>query len=158
MQNIKQMEGKSVLVFGCGELSIQLIQSLVLMKVKLVTVLCQTKDQARRMKKLADSLGGKLTKIVTEVFDPSKQVLLCPSQRCIMQALLTCPAQDAISLQSLWCLADCVLCAGGRTEDRLLLHSWGVQFSRPGIDMAVEGRMGKWGQARSQNNNLIRKV
>ena len=36
MEDIKQMEDKSVLVFGSGELSIQLIKSLVPMRVKLV--------------------------------------------------------------------------------------------------------------------------
>ena len=36
-----------------------------------------------------------------------------------------------------------MLCAGGSAEERLLLHSWGVQFTRPGVDMAVEGRMGR---------------
>ena len=46
-------------------------------------------------------------------------------------------------MQLLWSQADCVLCAGGSTEERLLLHSWGVQFTRPGVDIAVEGRMGK---------------
>merc|ERR1711892_377164 len=24
----------------------------------------------------------------------------------------------------------------------MLLHSWGIQFTRPGVDMAVDGRMG----------------
>ena len=60
-----------------------------------------------------------------------------------MSGPLTFHAQDSSSLQLLWSQADCVLCAGGSTEERLLLHSWGVQFTRPGVDMAVEGRMGK---------------
>lgn len=38
MENIKQMEDKSVLIFGCGELSIQSMKSLVMLWVKLVTV------------------------------------------------------------------------------------------------------------------------
>ena len=38
MENIKQMEDKSVLIFGCGELSIQSMKSLVMLLVKLVTV------------------------------------------------------------------------------------------------------------------------
>ena len=74
MENIKQMEDKSVLVFGCGELSIQLIKSLVLMRVKLVSVICLAEEQARQARKLTNSLGRNLTKIVTELIDPSKQV------------------------------------------------------------------------------------
>ena len=73
-ENIKQMEDKSVLVFGCGELSIQLIKSLVLLRVKLVTVICLAGEQARQVRKLTDSLGGNSTKVVTELIDPSKQV------------------------------------------------------------------------------------
>ena len=74
MENIKQMEDKSVLVFGCGELSIQLIKSLVLMRVKLVTVICLVEEQARQVRNLINSLGRNSTKIVTELIDPSKQV------------------------------------------------------------------------------------
>ena len=74
MENIKQMEDKSVLVFGCGELSIQLIKSLVLMRVKLVSVICLAEEQARQARKLTNSLGRNSTKIVTELIDPSKQV------------------------------------------------------------------------------------
>ena len=50
--------------------------------------------------------------------------------------------QDLSSLQAVWSQADCVLCAGGTVEERMVVHSWGVQLSRPGVDMAVEGRMG----------------
>ena len=74
MENIKQMEDKSVLVFGCGELSIQLIKSLVLLRVKLVTVICLVEEQARQVRKLTDLLGRNSSKIVTELIDPSKQV------------------------------------------------------------------------------------
>ena len=74
MENIKQMEDKSVLVFGCGELSIQLIKSLVLMRVKLVTVICSAEVQVRQVRKLTDSMGRNSTTIVTELIDPSKQV------------------------------------------------------------------------------------
>jgi hypothetical protein len=74
MENIKQMEDKSVLVFGCGELSIQLIKSLVLMRVKLVSVICLAEEQARQVRKLTDSMGRNSTTIVTELIDPSKQV------------------------------------------------------------------------------------
>ena len=75
METIQQMEDKSVLVvFGCGELSIQLIKSLVMLRVKLITVLCLTKIQESEILQIIDSLGGKSTKIVSEVFDPSKQV------------------------------------------------------------------------------------
>ena len=74
MENIKQMEDKSVLVFGCGELTIQLIKSLVLMKVKLATVICLVEEQARQVRKLNDSTGRNSTKIVSELIDPSKQV------------------------------------------------------------------------------------
>ena len=74
MENIKQMEDKSVLVFGCGELSIQLIKSLVLMRVKLVTVICLAEEQVRQVRKLADSMGRNSTTIVTELINPSKQV------------------------------------------------------------------------------------
>ena len=73
MENIKQMEDKSVLVFGCGELSIQLIKSLVLMRVKLVSVICLADEQARQVRKLTNSLGRNSTKIITELIDPSKQ-------------------------------------------------------------------------------------
>ena len=74
MVNIKQMEDKSVLVFGCGEVSIQLIKSLVLMRVKLVSVICLAEEQARQARKLTNSLGRNSTKIITELIDPSKQV------------------------------------------------------------------------------------
>jgi glutamyl-tRNA reductase len=77
IKNIKQMEDKSVLVFGCGELSIQLTKSLVLMRVKLVTVICLAEEQARKVRKLTDALGGNSTKIVIELIDPSKQVCNC---------------------------------------------------------------------------------
>ena len=77
MENIKQMEDKSVLVFGCGELSIQLIKSLVLMRVKLATVICLVEEQARQVRKLTDALGGNSTTIITELIDPSKQVCNC---------------------------------------------------------------------------------
>ena len=75
LESSKQMEDKSVLVFGCGELSVQLIRSLGLMRVKLVTVLCQTEDKARTVQQLADSLVWKSTKIVTEVLS---KVRICP--------------------------------------------------------------------------------
>ena len=75
METIQQMEDKSVLVvFGCGELSIQLIKSLVMLRVKLITVLCLTKTQESEIQFIIDSLGGKSTKIVSKVFDPFKQV------------------------------------------------------------------------------------
>ena len=50
--------------------------------------------------------------------------------------------QDLSSLQAVWSQASCVLCAGGTVEERMVVHSWGVQLSRPGVDMAVQGRMG----------------
>ena len=77
MENIKQMEDKSELVFGCGELSIQLIKSLVLMRVKLVSVICLAEEQARQVRKLTNSLGRNSTQVVTEVIDPFKQVCNC---------------------------------------------------------------------------------
>ena len=77
MESIKQMEDKSVLVFGCGELTIQLIKSLVLMRVKLATVICLVEEQAIQVRKLTDTLGGNSTTIITELIDPSKQVCNC---------------------------------------------------------------------------------
>ena len=50
--------------------------------------------------------------------------------------------QDMSSLQAVWSQASCVLCAGGTTEERMLVHSWGVQLSRPGVDIAVQGGLG----------------
>ena len=88
------MEDKSVLVvFGCGELSIQLFKSLVMLRVKLITVLCLTKIQESDILQIIDSLGGKSTKIVSEVFDPSKQV--CTLDWTLHQACnLSCSGCD----------------------------------------------------------------
>ena len=77
MENIKQMEDKSVLVFGCGELFIQLMKSLVMLRMKLVTVIFLAEEQARQGRELTDSLGVNSTKIVTELIDPSNQVCNC---------------------------------------------------------------------------------
>jgi len=119
LESSKLIQEKSLIVFGCGELSVELIRSLVMMRFKLVTVLCQFEEQARLVEKLADSLDKKFTEIVTSLLDPGSQPHV------------------------LWSQADCVICAGGRTDERLPVHSWCVQYSRPGIDMAVEGRLGQ---------------
>ena len=137
MEHIRGMEDKSVIVFGSGELAISLIKSLVRLKVKLITVLCITEIHKKEIKTLSTSLGMSSSKIECRGFDLSQQVdnpLLLISYDDLVQ--------DLSSLQAVWSQADCVLCAGGTVEERMVVHSLGVQLSRPGVDMAVQGRMG----------------
>jgi len=114
--SIKQMEEQSVLVFGCSELTVQLVKVLVFVRVKMVTVLCQTEEMVRRMEKVAESLSDRVTKIVIDKFSSTSESL-CSS-------------------------VCCVVCAGGTIEERLVVHGWGVHHTRPGLDLAVQGRVG----------------
>ena len=59
------MEDKSVLV----------IKSLVMLRVKRITALCLTKTQESEIQQIIDSLGGKSTKVVSKVVDPSNPLL-----------------------------------------------------------------------------------
>merc|ERR1719435_818158 len=117
------MEDKSVLVFGHGELATQLIKSLVGLKLHKITVLCLANSPENYVENISASLGPTHTSIRACVVDPSNK-------------------QDLTTLEQAYSEAVCVLCAGGSTEERLLIHSWGVQYRVPGLDMATQGRMG----------------
>jgi len=121
-ESILKMESESILVFGCNELATYLIKSLVELNVRLITVLCMSKHEETNIGNLATSFGDNSTKIEFFMFNPSNH--------------------DLQSLQALWRQASIVVCVGGTIEERMLVHSFGVQLSRPGVDMAVQGRMG----------------